>query len=154
MSRRAALRALAAVLAGLAVATVPSDARTPEACDSHGTRPRARGERHRARVARVVHPEPRPGITAAAVLPADRVPKRARAVYDQAREIPGVLDGIYCHCDCAERDGLRSLLSCFETEMVASCRICSGQAKLAYELHRRGKTLDEIRASVDAKFGD
>jgi len=88
------------------------------------------------------------------VLPAKRVPKRVRAAYDRARRIPEVLDGIYCHCDCAERDGLRSLLSCFETPMVRSCRICAGQAKLAYDLHQRGKSLDEIRAAIDAEYGN
>jgi hypothetical protein len=100
----------------------------------------------------VEHPEPRPGITAANVLPDDRVKRRAKAAYQAAREIPEVLDGLYCHCGCAKRDGLRSLLSCFETEMPMSCGICTGEAELALELHRKGSTLAEIRAAVDKKY--
>lgn len=152
VSRRAAVRALGALVASLGLAALPGQARGSDACSGPGTHRRARTHSRHAHAVR--HPTPRPGITAAAVLPAGRVPKRLRAAYDRARQIPEVLDGIYCHCDCAERDGLRSLLSCFETPMVSSCRICAGQAKLAYELHRRGKSLDEIRAAIDAEYGD
>ena len=102
---------------------------------------------------RVEHPTPRPGITAEKVLPEEEVPERSRAAYRAAREIPEVLDGLYCHCDCGERDKLRSLLSCFETRMPASCGICREEATMALTMHRGGKTLDEIRAAVDRKFG-
>ena len=100
------------------------------------------------------HPDPRPGITAANVLPDDKVDDRHRDAYAAAREIPGVLDGIYCHCDCADRhSNLRSLLSCYETEMPMSCGVCSGEARTALRLHRQGKSLDEIRAAIDKQFG-
>ena len=33
------------------------------------------------------------------------------------------------------------------------CAICQGQGRLAVRLHKTGKSLDEIRAAVDAKFG-
>jgi hypothetical protein len=104
---------------------------------------------------RVEHPEPRAGITAANVLPPGRVPPGARRAYEAARTIPQVLDGLYCHChcDCARRDGLRSLLGCFETEMPTTCGICTGEAELALELHRRGRTLDEVRDEIDTRFG-
>jgi len=158
VSRRAAVRALGALVVSLGVAALPGHARVPDPCDGHAPRKRAPRHAPRAHGAphphAVRHPAPRPGITAAAVLPAGRLPRRVRATYDRARRIPEVLDGIYCHCDCAERDGLRSLLSCFETPMVNSCRICAGQAKLAYDLHQRGKSLDEIRAAIDAEYGD
>ena len=100
------------------------------------------------------HPEPRPGITAAMVLDPQQVPERHRAAYEAAKAVPEVLDGIYCYCECAEHRGLRSLLSCFETEMPQSCGICKGEARLAYRLSREGKTLDQIRVAVDAGFGD
>jgi hypothetical protein len=110
-----------------------------------GWRRSARGPRH---------PEPRPGITAEHVLPEDRVDAEHRDAYDAAREIPGILDGIYCHCDCADRhSNLRSLLSCYETEMPMSCGVCSGEARTALRLHKQGKTLDEIRAAIDKRFG-
>lgn len=99
------------------------------------------------------HPAPRPGITAERVLPADSVGERGREVYTMAARIPGLLDGIYCHCDCHERDGLRSLLECFENAMASTCGICLAQARLAYEMHQKGESLDEIRQAVDDDYG-
>jgi hypothetical protein len=50
--------------------------------------------------------------------------------------------------------GYYSLLSCFEGDAMArTCPICQGQGRLVARLHREGKTLDEIRTAVDAKFG-
>ena len=99
------------------------------------------------------HPDPRPGITAEHVLAADKVDASHRDAYAAAREIPEILDGIYCHCDCADRHGnLRSLLSCYETEMPMSCGVCSGEARTALRLHKKGKTLDEIRSAIDKQF--
>ena len=102
---------------------------------------------------RVPHPEPRPGVTAERVLPADAVPAKYRDAYAAAREIPQVLDGIHCHCDCAAHRGMRSLLSCYESDMPQSCGICLGEARLARSMHKRGRSLAEIRAQVDKRFG-
>lgn len=100
------------------------------------------------------HPDPRPGITAEHVLADEKVDAAHRDAYAAAREIPEILDGIYCHCDCADRHGnLRSLLSCYETEMPMSCGVCAGEARTALRLHRQGKSLDEIRAAIDRQFG-
>ena len=116
--------------------------------DHHATRPAQSGAKVKAH-----HPEPRPGITAADVLAAERVPSRAREAYTIAARIPQVLDGVYCHCDCHERDGLRSLLDCFTNEMAGTCGICQAEARLVSQLHAEGKSLDEIRAAVDADWG-
>ncbi len=100
------------------------------------------------------HPAPRVGVTAENVLADDKVDADHKDAYAAAREIPEILDGIYCHCDCANRhSNLRSLLSCFETDMPMSCGICSGEARTALELHKAGKSLDEIRAAIDKRFG-
>ena len=71
----------------------------------------------------VTHPDPRPGITAERVLADDAVPEKSRKAYAAARVHPEVMDGLYCHCDCAERDGLRSLLECFASKMPTTCGI-------------------------------
>jgi hypothetical protein len=34
--------------------------------------------------------------------------------------------------------------------MAQHCLICQGQARLAFSMHRAGKSLDQIRAAVDA----
>jgi hypothetical protein len=70
------------------------------------------------------------------------------------REIPQVVDGIYCHCGCAELDGSYSLLSCYEAGgMAQSCVVCQGEARLVHEMHGKGRKLDEIRAAIDRNFG-
>jgi hypothetical protein len=77
-----------------------------------------------------------------------------QSAFDAIREIPQIVDGIRCHCGCAEIPGFYSLLSCYEgAGMARICEICQGQGRLAARLHKAGKTLDEIRASVDARYG-
>lgn len=103
------------------------------------------------------HPEPRPGITAAKVpAAADLTHKGAGRVFDQVRQIPQIVDGIRCHCGCAEAPDSYSLLSCFEgpAAMAQHCVVCQGQARLAFRLSREGKSLDEIRAAIDEEFGE
>jgi len=79
----------------------------------------------------------------------------AIAAFDEERTIPELLDGIRCKCGCAGDAGLRSLLSCYEggNAMALDCDICQGEARLAYRLHGEGRTLDQIRAAIDARYG-
>jgi Protein of unknown function with PCYCGC motif len=102
------------------------------------------------------HPTPRPGITAARVLPDAKLPdKSVVAVFAMVRRIPQVVDGIRCNCGCAEYEGFYSLLSCYEKDgMARHCVICQGQARTAYKLHGEGWSLDGIRRAIDAEFGD
>ena len=146
LTRRAMFAAAARACAATALALALGDAIVP------------------ARVARAAapaggrHPEPRPGIDASHILPDEKVREHgddALAAFADARQIPQILDGIRCHCGCADEPGMRSLLSCYEDDgMAMHCHICQGQARLAYRLHQRGRTLDQIRAAVDARFGD
>lgn len=138
-TRREFLAACSAVLAALvvparAMATVP---------------PRRTG--------RDPHPTPRPGITGAKVATHEQLAGKPQLVelFDAVREIPEVADGIRCNCGCAHTDGFYSLLSCYEGKgaMARDCHICQGQGRLAVRLHKAGKSLQDIRAAVDAKFG-
>jgi porphobilinogen deaminase len=36
--------------------------------------------------------------------------------------------------------------------MARDCVICQGQGRLAVRLHKEGKSLDQIRSAIDAKF--
>ena len=102
------------------------------------------------------HPTPRPGITAARVLTRDQLGehKDAAPVFDLVRQIPEVADGIRCQCGCSVLDGKYSLLSCYERDgMAAHCQTCQAEGRLVYRLHKQGKSLDDIRAAIDAKFG-
>ena len=113
--------------------------------------------RHPAGRAGGPHPEPRPGIDASHMTTPEAVRKFPDALpaFDEAREIPAVLDGIRCQCGCSDAPDMRSLLSCYEGEdaMALHCDICEGQARLAFRLHRAGKSLDQIRAAIDARYG-
>ena len=38
---------------------------------------------------------------------------KARLAHQVAREIPGVIDQLYCYCECDKHIGHKSLLSCY-----------------------------------------
>ncbi len=102
------------------------------------------------------HPTPRPGITGEKVLSKEQLKSKPKLIplFDSVREIPEVVDGIYCNCGCTSPPEFYSLLSCYEGKgMARDCGICQGQGRLAVRLHKEGKTLEEIRAAIDAKFG-
>lgn len=102
------------------------------------------------------HPVPRPGITGEHVLTHDQLDdaKDAIPLFDSIREIPQIADGIRCGCGCTNPPKFYSLLSCYEGDgMAAHCAVCQGHGKLVVRLHKEGKTLDQIRAAIDAKFG-
>lgn len=102
------------------------------------------------------HPTPRPGITAANVLPDSALTEYpgCQSAFEAVRKIPQIVDGIRCQCGCADIAGFYSLLSCYESAgMARICPICQGEARLAYRLFQSGKTLEEIRTAIDARFG-
>jgi len=104
---------------------------------------------------RVVHPEPRPGVTAERVLPPSAVPHTPGAAdaYAAARGAPHMLDGVHCYCECTKHSGHRSLLTCFESDHGSHCDICMGEATLAASLAAQGSSLSEIRRAIDQRFG-
>ena len=107
------------------------------------------------RLAPGMHPSPRPGIDASKVLTREQLTEHpsAEPVFEMVRKIPQVVDGIRCQCGCAELPEFYSLLSCYETDgMAQHCVICQGEARLAYQMHGQGKSLDQIRAAIDARF--
>ncbi|HSE52779.1 MAG TPA: hypothetical protein VLB00_11380 [Gemmatimonadales bacterium] len=108
------------------------------------------------RLSRSGHPTPRPGITSAKVLTAEQLADSPQVipVFDAVRAIPEVVDGIRCKCGCADLEGFYSLLSCYEDQgMARHCPICQGEGRMVARLHKEGKTLDEIRQAVDARWG-
>jgi hypothetical protein len=137
-TRREFLAACGTVLAAL---TVPAHAGAAS--------PRGRSRRD-------PHPTPRPGITGAKVATREQLADKPRLadLFDGVREIPEVVDGIRCNCGCSHGDGFYSLLTCYEgkTAMARDCTICQGQGRLAVRLHKAGKSLQDIRSAVDAKF--
>lgn len=112
---------------------------------------------HTRRRAPGPHPTPRPGITAEKLPPSDQLSRNgdAQLAFDEVRQIPEIVDGIRCNCGCAENPGYYSLLTCYEGTgaMALACPICQGQGRLAFRLHSAGKSLDEIREAIDARYG-
>ncbi len=101
------------------------------------------------------HPTPRAGITSAKVMTKEDLaawPDIADA-FEGVRAIPEIIDGIRCNCGCAGQKGFYSLLTCYEAPAMALfCPICQGEGRMAARLHKAGKSLDEIRAAIDAKY--
>lgn len=101
------------------------------------------------------HPTPRKGYTAEKVLAAAKIKEKDLVtLFDGIREIPQIVDGIRCHCGCVDWPGKYSLLSCYEGDdaMALWCPICEGQGRLVVRLNKAGKSLDEIREAVDARY--
>ncbi|HEU0012490.1 MAG TPA: CYCXC family (seleno)protein [Longimicrobium sp.] len=137
-----------AAAAALAAFAAPASAQHDHA--HHGAQARA----EKNRVERSDHPEPRPNVTAQDVLRVDQLEnERQKEAYEIARKIPHVLDGLFCHCNCHEVRGKRSLLECYHSDMAARCGICMGEARLAWRLHQQGRTLEEIREAIDRQYG-
>jgi hypothetical protein len=106
------------------------------------------------RSANAAHPKPRAGLTAADVAPAERYAAypRVAEIYEMVAQIPGVIDGIYCHCDCSKHSDHRSLLTCFQDDHGAACDVCLTEAALAFKMVGEGKSLKQIRKAVDALY--
>jgi hypothetical protein len=102
------------------------------------------------------HPDPRPGVDASRVLTREDLAAYPDVadVYEGIRRMPHIADGIRCQCGCANMEGMRSLLTCFESNRMAlHCEICQTEGRMVVRLHDAGRTLDQIRAAVDARFG-
>jgi hypothetical protein len=101
------------------------------------------------------HPVPRPNVTGAKVLTSKQLTDTPDLVplFDSIRAIPYTVDGIRCNCGCPNPPEYYSLLSCFEGDAMAqTCVVCQNQGRLVVRLHKEGKSLEQIRAAVDAKF--
>ena len=136
LTRRRFLGALPGALAGLAA--LPGE-------------PRVAGSRVGIGNDHPDHPEPRPGIDGSTVLTPEQLADTPHVIelYDRIRRIPHIVDGIRCHCGCADLPGKRSLLSCYEEDgMARFCDVCQGQGRLAVRRYSEGQTLDQIRGDA------
>ena len=78
--------------------------------------------------------------------------KEAKA-YAIAKEIPSILDSLYCYCDCKKHFDHKSLLTCYVDLHAKYCDVCMDEAFMAYDLHKQGYDAPAIRKAVDEKFG-
>ena len=91
-------------------------------------------------------------------------PADYQAAYAYALARPDVLQWLPCYCGCVGM-GHRSNLDCFfqrreqagdivYEEHASYCGICVETANLAQQLLRKGSTMIQVRAAVDARFGN
>ena len=73
-------------------------------------------------------------------------------VYEYAAEMPMVMDGLFCYCECLRNVGHYSLLECFMDDHAAGCDICLQEAITAYEMTRQGRSLDDVRTAIDGRY--
>jgi len=102
------------------------------------------------------HPDPRPGIDGSNVIKADELSDPELVpLFEGIAKIPQIADGIRCSCGCASDPAIRSLLSCYEkaSGMAKFCPICQSEGRMVIRLNDAGRTLDQIREALDAKFG-
>ena len=82
-------------------------------------------------------------------------PKYGNAVqaYTAAKEIPHVLDKIFCYCYCQDnpRYKHKSLLTCYTDDHGANCGICQREAIHAHELYKKGMKVKDIVLAVNKK---
>lgn len=86
--------------------------------------------------------------------PAQFTDRPVREAYGIAREIPAMLNKLYCWCGCENRGVHRSNLGCFEDEMAVNCDVCRGTAEIAYRMMQEGETdAGRVQAVVDREWG-
>lgn len=72
--------------------------------------------------------------------------------YKIAAEIPKVLDSQFCYCYCKQERKHKTLLTCFTNRHGSKCETCINEVLYAYEMYKKGLTLDEIVIAIDKKF--
>lgn len=93
----------------------------------------------------------RGGETRPTLSPLNFTGETAKA-YAIAKEIPEIIDSLYCYCDCKKHYGHKSLLTCYVDEHAANCKVCMDEAFAAYEMKGKGMDVVAIRKAVDEIF--
>lgn len=77
---------------------------------------------------------------------------KTKKSYKIAKEIPEILDSLYCYCDCKKKHGHKSLLTCYVDTHAKYCAVCMNEAISAMKLHKEGKDVVAIRKYIDKKY--
>jgi Pyruvate/2-oxoacid:ferredoxin oxidoreductase delta subunit len=74
----------------------------------------------------------------------------AVSAYRVAKEIPDVLDKLFCYCYCASNPRFKhkSLLTCYTDDHAAGCGICIKEALTAKTMTDKGKTPAQIASMI------
>lgn len=86
------------------------------------------------------------------VLDPNKYVGQVKAGYAAAKEVPQIVDKLFCYCGCDLTDCHGTLLDCFTNEHGEDCHICQEEAIIALKLHQKGKTVSDIQKEIDKKF--
>lgn len=76
-----------------------------------------------------------------------------RELYAIAREIPGILNRLYCWCGCVKQGRHRSALACYEDTSATGCGVCQETARIARAEVQRGITDPaRIQQAIDREW--
>lgn len=106
----------------------------------------------------VATPPPKPAADTShqkMVLDPAKFKGEVREGYQIARDIPGVLSQLNCHCGCDNPQHTpyhRSLLECFTDDHGANCVVCVQEALMASRMNSQGANIGQIRNAIDSKF--
>ncbi|MGD9679626.1 MAG: CYCXC family (seleno)protein [Candidatus Obscuribacterales bacterium] len=86
------------------------------------------------------------------VLDPEQYAGQVKAGYAAARQIPEIVEKLFCYCGCDLTDCHGSLLDCFTSDHGVDCHICQEEAIIALRLHQKGKSLAYIQKKIDKKY--
>src|SRR6185369_8927425 len=72
--------------------------------------------------------------------------------YGAAEKCPEICAKLFCYCGCDDTDGHKSLLDCFTSDHGSDCTVCTGQAVMALQMKRAGKSIAGIQKCEDLTF--
>jgi len=90
----------------------------------------------------------------------DSLPPAVAEQYQFVRSHHDVFEHIPCYCGCGETVGHNSLYACFINasggwaEHASGCQVCRDEARDTEAFLAQGKSTGDIRAYVDAQYGE
>lgn len=77
---------------------------------------------------------------------------RDKMCYTIAKEIPQLLQKLFCHCGCDYTEEHSTLLDCYTCRHTIDCNECKGEAMMACKMNRKGASVAEIQKAVDLNW--
>lgn len=76
-----------------------------------------------------------------------------KMAYMAAKQIPEILQQLFCYCGCDQMDEHTSLFDCYKDVHSVDCNYCKGEAIMALKMNKNGCTIAEIQKAVDLNWG-
>lgn len=73
--------------------------------------------------------------------------------YMAAKQIPEILQQLFCYCGCDQVHEHTSLFDCFKDDHSVECSYCLGEAIMSFKMNKKGCSIADIQKSVDLNWG-